>query len=60
VAGEAAVLVDPLDPASIASGIEEAAARRDELVRAGLERARAFSWAETARKTANVYREAAA
>jgi glycosyltransferase involved in cell wall biosynthesis len=60
VAGGAAVLVDPLDPASIAAGIEEAATRRDELARAGLERARAFDWGETARRTAEVYREAAA
>jgi glycosyltransferase involved in cell wall biosynthesis len=60
VAGGAAVLVDPLDPASIAAGIEEAGSRRDELVRAGLERARAFDWAETARRTADAYREAAA
>jgi len=60
VAGGASVLVDPLDPASITAGIEEAAARRDELVRAGLERARVFSWGETARRTADVYREAAA
>jgi glycosyltransferase involved in cell wall biosynthesis len=60
VAGGAAVLVDPRDPAAIAAGIEEAGARREELVRAGLERARAFSWTETARRTADVYREAAA
>jgi glycosyltransferase involved in cell wall biosynthesis len=60
VAGGAGVLVDPLDPASIAAGIEEAVARREELVRAGLDRAREFSWAETARRTAEVYREAAA
>jgi glycosyltransferase involved in cell wall biosynthesis len=60
VAGGAAVLVDPLEPASIAAGIEEAVARREQLVRAGLERARDFSWAETARRTAEVYREAAA
>jgi glycosyltransferase involved in cell wall biosynthesis len=58
VAGGAAVLVDPLDPASIAAGLEEASARRDELTRLGLERARAFSWAETAAATAEVYREA--
>jgi glycosyltransferase involved in cell wall biosynthesis len=58
VAEGAAVLVDPLDPAAIAAGIEEAAARRDELVRAGLEHAREFSWAETARRTVEVYREA--
>ncbi len=60
VAGGAAVLVDPLDPAAIAAGIEEAAARREQLVPAGLARARDFSWAETARRTADVYREAAA
>ncbi len=60
VAGGAAVLVDPLDPGAIAAGIEEAAARREELVRAGRERARAFGWDEVARRTAEVYREAAA
>lgn len=60
VAGAAAVLVDPLDPAAIAAGIEEAAARREELVRVGLERARDFGWDEVARRTADVYREAAA
>jgi glycosyltransferase involved in cell wall biosynthesis len=59
VAGGAAVLVDPFDPASIASGIEEAASRRDELARLGLERARRYSWDEAARATAQVYREAA-
>jgi glycosyltransferase involved in cell wall biosynthesis len=60
VAGGAGVLVDPLDPAAIAAGIEEASARRDELVRAGLERARVFAWDDVARRTADVYREAAA
>jgi glycosyltransferase involved in cell wall biosynthesis len=60
VAGGAAVLVDPLDSASIAAGIEEAVARREELVTAGIARAREFNWAETARRTAEAYREAAA
>jgi glycosyltransferase involved in cell wall biosynthesis len=59
VAGGAAVLVDPLDSGSIAAGLEEAAARRDELARLGVARARAFSWAETAAATAAVYRELA-
>jgi len=59
-AGGAAVLVNPLDPSSIAAGIEEAGRRRDELVRLGLERARAFSWEDAARATVDVYREAAA
>ncbi len=59
-AGDAAVLVDPSDPTSIAAGIEEAESRRDELVRLGLERAKAFSWDRAAEATAAVYREAAA
>jgi glycosyltransferase involved in cell wall biosynthesis len=60
VAGGAAVLVDPLDPASIAAGIEEADRRRDELRPRGLERAAAFTWDEAAERTLAVYREAAA
>ena len=59
-AGGAAVLVDPLDPDSIAAGIEEARSRRDELRARGLARARGFSWAASARATAEVYRELAA
>ena len=59
VAGGAAVLVDPLDPAAIAAGIEDAIARRDELHALGLARAAAFSWDESARRTLDVYREAA-
>ncbi len=59
-AGGAAVLVDPRDPSSIAAGIEQAAARRDELRRRGLERARAFSWDEVAAETIAVYEEARA
>ncbi|MGZ4399448.1 MAG: glycosyltransferase family 4 protein, partial [Gaiellaceae bacterium] len=59
VAGGAAVLVDPLDAGSIAAGIREAEERRDELAAAGLERARHFSWQESARATVAVYREVA-
>jgi glycosyltransferase involved in cell wall biosynthesis len=59
VAGGAAVLVDPLDGGSIAAGIEDALSRRDELRTHGLERARMFTWAETARRTVDVYRELA-
>ena len=57
VAGDAAVLVEPGDPAALAAGIERALADRDRLVSAGLERARQFSWAETARLTLATYRE---
>jgi glycosyltransferase involved in cell wall biosynthesis len=57
VAGDAAVLVEPGNPAALAGGIERALADRERLVAAGLERARGFSWAETARQTLAVYRE---
>jgi glycosyltransferase involved in cell wall biosynthesis len=59
VAGDAAVLVDPLDADAIAAGLAEAVDRRDELRMRGLERAAAFSWADAARATVEVYREAA-
>jgi len=55
VAGSAAVLVDPHDAASIASGLEEASSRGDELRAAGLERAKAFSWDRVAQQTWAVY-----
>ncbi len=60
VAGGAAVLVDPLDTAAIAAGLEQAIAQRGELRPRGLERARAFSWDESARRILEVYREAVA
>ena len=57
VAGDAAILVQPGEPAAIAAGIRLALAERDRLVAAGLQRAAQFSWAETARRTLAVYRE---
>jgi glycosyltransferase involved in cell wall biosynthesis len=51
VAGAAAVFTDDL-----ADGVRRALADRDRLSAAGLERAQAFSWRETARITADVYR----
>jgi glycosyltransferase involved in cell wall biosynthesis len=60
VAGEAAVLVDPFDPASIAAGIKAAESHKHELQRLGLERARSFGWERVALETAQVYREVAA
>ncbi len=58
IAGGAAVLVDPLDPASIRAGIEEATARRHELIPNGLARAKAFAPDRFADATVAVYREA--
>jgi glycosyltransferase involved in cell wall biosynthesis len=57
VAGDAAILVEPGNPVELAGGIERALADRERLVAAGLERARQFTWAETARRTLDVYRE---
>jgi glycosyltransferase involved in cell wall biosynthesis len=57
VAGDAAVIVEPGDPVALAGGIERALADRERLVAAGLERARRFTWAESARRTLEVYRE---
>ena len=54
VAGDAAVWADE---SALADGIRRAIAERDRLVWAGLERARRFTWAETARRTLAVYRE---
>jgi alpha-1,3-rhamnosyl/mannosyltransferase len=59
VAGGAAVLVDPRDPAAIAAGIEEADRRRGELRAQGLERAAQFSWERVAAETSTVYEQAA-
>jgi glycosyltransferase involved in cell wall biosynthesis len=59
VAGGAAVLVDPHDVSSIAAGIEEAIARRDELRAAGLRRASAYSWDTSARLLVQAYEDAA-
>jgi glycosyltransferase involved in cell wall biosynthesis len=56
VAGDAAVYAD----GDLADAIRTALADRDRLVAAGLERAKAFSWEETARRTLAVYAEASA
>ncbi len=58
-AGQAAVLVDPLSPESIAQGIAEAETRRDELVPLGLSRAREFTWAGVADAVEALWRELA-
>ena len=54
VAGNAAVFVAD---DGLADGIREAVRNRERLSAAGIERARAFSWTETAERTLAVYRE---
>jgi glycosyltransferase involved in cell wall biosynthesis len=58
VAGNAAALVDPLDPSDIARGIRDAILDRDRLVALGRDRAAMFSWRATAEHTHAAYREA--
>jgi glycosyltransferase involved in cell wall biosynthesis len=60
VCGDAAVLVAPRQPDALADGVRRALAERATLVARGLERARCFSWEETARVTLELYRELAA
>ncbi len=52
VAGDAAIFTEDL-----ADGVRRALAERERLSAAGLARSKAFSWQETARITATVYRE---
>lgn len=58
VVGDAGSLVNPDDPASIAAGLHRILTDADwsaQLSRRGLERARLFTWQETARQTLTVY-----
>ena len=60
VVGDAGVTVEPHDPEALAQAILELAedpGRRRAMSRAGLERARGFSWQNTARLTARYYHE---
>jgi len=60
VAGDAGLLVDPYDPDAICGSLAElldSQARRDELSRRGLERARRFTWHQVAEQTVRVYKE---
>lgn len=60
VAGEAALLVDPVSPDEMAAAMARLLAEpelRAELIRRGLARSRAYTWERTARLTLAVYRE---
>jgi glycosyltransferase involved in cell wall biosynthesis len=55
IAGDAAVIVNPEDVSSIASGVKSAIRNRDQLVNKGLAQANKFSWEKTASQTLEVY-----
>ncbi len=60
VAGDAAVLVDPLEVSSILEGLRHALAspKREQLIAAGLRRSRLFDWNRTATDTLAVIQRA--
>jgi glycosyltransferase involved in cell wall biosynthesis len=63
IAGDAARIVPARDEQAWTAAIGELlcdAGLRDDLARRGIERARGFSWDETARQTLQVYRSVAA
>lgn len=53
--GNDAVLVDPEDIKSIASGIKKALLKRDDLIKKGFAQAKLFTWEATAKQTLEVY-----
>jgi glycosyltransferase involved in cell wall biosynthesis len=57
--GDAALRADPDSPEAFAAAIEEALARRDELVPRGLEHARRFTWRAAGEVFLRSYEEAA-
>jgi len=57
IAGDAAILVDPLNTDSIANGIKEAFQKRNILLEKGNTRLKSFSWNKTAEETIKVYEE---
>jgi glycosyltransferase involved in cell wall biosynthesis len=59
LANGAAITVDPADPESIAAGLEQASARREELSARGPEVAAPYEWARTAAETLQLYSEVA-
>jgi len=58
VAGDAAVLVEPLEVESISHGIVKAIKEKDALVKKGFEQIDKFSWEKTAKETLRVYKQA--
>jgi glycosyltransferase involved in cell wall biosynthesis len=60
IAGGAAIIVDPFDPASIEAGMERVTqpGEAEQLRALGFERARAFRWEQAAQATLDAYRRA--
>lgn len=52
---QAAVLVDPLHVAEIRSGIEQAIASREKMIKKGIQQAKRFNWSHTASQVLAIY-----
>lgn len=59
VVGSAGVLVNPNDPKDIAEGLRKALTYREVYTKRGIDRAKEFSWQETAKQTLEVLGKAA-
>jgi glycosyltransferase involved in cell wall biosynthesis len=62
VVGDAAILINPYDPESIADGVRRVLTDdrlRADLKARGLARARQFSWEDSVRRIRQIYREVA-
>jgi glycosyltransferase involved in cell wall biosynthesis len=60
VCGEAAILIDPQSEEQLAAALNQVASDRhtaEKMIRAGIDRARTFSWKAAVEKTAAIYRE---
>lgn len=60
IVGDAALFVDPIDISSIAEGMDKLLSSdnlKKDLIKKGFQRAKQFSWKETAKKTLSVYEQ---
>lgn len=57
--GEAGILVDPINPESIANGIKLALSKKSELRDKGISQAAKFSWENTAKEVISIYEQIA-
>lgn len=55
ISGGASILVNPNDPTSISSGITQALAKRESLIKLGYLQAAKFSWESTAKQVFSIY-----
>lgn len=59
IAGEAAILVNPLDVSDIRKGIEKMIREKEKLIKLGFNQVKKFSWQKTAKETLEVYHSVA-